>query len=78
MNPIQWDKPDRRLGAPRDWDHEEDGLCRTLEIIDRAGYMISAWQPTEAEKKRIVEGKVIMLWIKGTIHPVVSLTVQEE
>lgn len=67
----------RRLGAPKQWDHSKDGLCHTLEIVDRDGWMISAWQPTEAELKRIAEGKPVFLFIQGRVHPVVSLAVGE-
>jgi len=40
--------------------------------------MISAWQPTPAELKRLNEGCPILLHISGHIHPVVSLTVSTE
>lgn len=53
MKSVPLDNPTRRLGAPKNWDHASDGLCHTLEIVDRDGWMISAWKPTEAELKRI-------------------------
>ena len=65
----------RRLGAPVDWNHETDGICHTLEIIDRDGDMISAWQPTDAERTRIAAGAPIYLLIQGTMHPVVAMSV---
>lgn len=77
MNSTPLDQPTRRLGAPKQWDHERDGLCHTLEILDRDGWMISAWQPTPAELKRLNEGKPIFLHIQGVAHPVVSLSVGE-
>jgi hypothetical protein len=75
VNSLPLDAPTRRLGAPPSWDHEKDGLCHTLEILDREGWMISAWQPTEAELERIKAGKPIFLHIQGVAHPVVALTV---
>ena len=77
MNSLPLTDCTRRLGAPKQWDHEKDGLCHTLEICDRDGFMISAWQPTPAEFKRIAEGKPIFLHIQGVAHPVVALTVGE-
>lgn len=68
----------RRLGAPNNWNHETDGICHTLEICDRDGFMISAWQPTDAERKRLIDGAPIFLHIQGTRHPVVGLTIGDK
>jgi len=75
MNSIPLIDATRRLGAPPNWNHETDGICHTLEICDRNGFMISGWMPTDAERKRIAEGGPIFLHIQGRAHPVVSLTV---
>ena len=75
MIALTFDNPRRLLGAPKNWDHSKDGICHTLEILDHDGWMISAWQPTEEELKRINEGHPIFLLIKGTTHPVVALSV---
>jgi hypothetical protein len=76
---IQWETPSRRLGAPANWDHERDGICHTLEILDvdvsGSNFMVSAWQPTEAEMKRLQEGKPLLLWIQGRSHPVVMVSI---
>lgn len=66
----------RRLGAPVNWDHEHDGICHTLEICDRSGWMLSAWKPTEAELRELNEGGVVVLAVQGTSHPVVGLSVE--
>ncbi len=71
MNSLPLTEPSRRLGAPQNWDHSTDGLCHTLEIWDRDGWMISAWQPTPAEIERINAGQPIFLFIQG--RGVVSL-----
>lgn len=75
MNSIQLTDATRRLGAPANWNHETDGICHTLEICDRDGFMISGWMPTDAERKRITEGAPIFLHIQGRVHPVVGLSV---
>lgn len=75
MNSIRLLDATRRLGAPPDWNHETDGICHTLEICDRDGFMISGWMPTDAERARIADGAAIFLHIQGRAHPVVSMTV---
>lgn len=75
MNSLPLTNATRRLGAPANWNHELSGICHTLEICDREGWMISAWQPSPAELKRLNEGKPLFLHIQGTVHPVVGLAV---
>lgn len=77
MNSLPLTYATRRLGAPKNWDHERDGLCHTLDICDRDGWMISAWTPSAAELKRLNEGLPVFLHIQGVTHPVVSLHVPE-
>lgn len=69
------ENPTRRMGAPSNWDHAEGGICHTLEIWDRDGWMISAWRPSEKELERLNRGEPMLLWIQGSQHPVVSLEV---
>lgn len=75
MNSIRLTDATRRLGAPSNWNHETDGICHTLEICDRDGWMISGWMPTDVERKRIAEGAPIFLHIQGIAHPVVGMSV---
>jgi hypothetical protein len=75
MKSIPLQNPDRRLGAPSSWNHETDGICHTLEIWLRDGEMISAWQPTDAERQRIADGAPVFLHIQGHSHPVVGMSV---
>ncbi|MGD9882385.1 hypothetical protein [Reyranella sp.] len=75
MNSIPLLDATRRLGAPPNWNHETDGICHTLEICDRDGFMISGWLPSEAERARIAEGAPIFLHIQGVAHPVVAMSV---
>lgn len=68
----------RRMAAPEGWDHAVHGICHTLEIYDADGWMISAWQPSEAERERLLNGAPVLLFIQGTNHPVVSVEVMEQ
>lgn len=75
MDAMPIDGATRRLGAPTNWDHEKDGICHTLEILDHDGWMISAWMPSEIEIKAINAGSPVLLYVQGKAHPVVSLAV---
>lgn len=78
MVPKQVNNFTRRLGAPTNWNHEIGGVCHTLEILDYKGFMISLWELNESERDLIAKGHPVQLWVQGTVHPVVSLNVQEE
>lgn len=75
MHSLPLSDATRRLGAPLTWDHARDGICHTLEICDRDGFMISAWSFSAAELKRLNEGAPLFLHIQGSVHPVVGFTV---
>lgn len=77
MKSIPLQKPDRRIGAPPKWNHEADGICHTLDVWDLDGFLISAWEPSETERRRIAEGAPIYLHIGGRVHPVVRMAVGE-
>ncbi|CAE6900856.1 hypothetical protein [Paraburkholderia domus] len=68
----------RNLGAPPDWDGDIS-KCNVLPIRDvvteQGPFMVSSWEPTPAELAAINAGESIKLWIAGTGHPVVSLSV---
>lgn len=68
----------RGLGRPADWDSERS-LCADLPIRDvvteHGPFMVSAWELTPAELTAVAQGATIKLWIRGTVHPVVSITV---
>lgn len=75
MDAIPIENATRRLGAPKTWDHAQSGICHTLNIVDQNGWMVSAWQPSASELKRLCEGQPLFLHIQGVAHPVVALTV---
>jgi hypothetical protein len=71
----------RYLGAPKDWQPEDDGPCAHLAIQDAAldggtPVMVSAWEPTPGELAAMNAGKPVYLQIVGTAHPPVMLWVQ--
>lgn len=78
MNSVPLENPDRRLGAPRDWNHETDGICHTLDIWDRDGFMVSGWRPTPTELAKLNAGEPLFLHIQGRVHPVVAFSVGYE
>ncbi len=78
MKAIPLDHPDRRLGAPQNWNHETEGICYSLEIWDRDGFMISGWRPTANELAKLNAGEPLWLHIQGQAHPVVAMTVGYE
>lgn len=73
----------RYLGAPAGWDPATQGECGALAIRDveyqpGENVMVSAWLPTPDEVARIQAGQPVYLWIFGTGHPPVSLSVPEQ
>ncbi|MEK6386783.1 MAG: hypothetical protein V4797_19480 [Paraburkholderia tropica] len=68
----------RRLGEPADWDQSK-GACDVLPIADvmteSGPFMVSAWSPTAEELAALNAGAPLYLWIAGSSHPVVALTV---
>lgn len=79
MKSLPIENATRRLGAPKSWDHSEEGICHTLDIIDTDdGYMMSAWQPSEKELARMNAGEPLFLYIQGRAHPVVGFSVGYE
>jgi hypothetical protein len=70
----------RRMGKPDDgpW---TDETCDVLAIKDMetpmGNVMVSEWVPSQEERDRIAAGMPIHLWVYGTGHPPVSITVGE-
>lgn len=71
---------DHVFGAPPDWDHSKMQGCAGLPVrmvhTPDGNFMVSAWEPTPDELRRMIEGEPVYMWVRGlTGHPVVSLTV---
>lgn len=79
MKSIPLEQPDRRLGAPKSWNHETDGICHTLDIWDRDGFMISGWLPTPTDLAKLNAGEPLFLHIGRTdsegTHPVLAFSI---
>lgn len=71
---IEGGKP---VGAPKGWDEERDGKCRTLQVRfdhEPAGtFMTSAWRPEADEVGWMLAGANMHLAISAPAHPVVRL-----
>ena len=69
------------FGAPRDWDPESQGVCAGLPVLDvtveGVSYMVSRWEPSPDDLKKLNAGGAVELWISGTVHPVVGLGVTD-
>lgn len=81
MIPKRIEGSTRYLGAPQGWTPEQDGgECVHLAIRDEANpapVMVSAWEPTPDELRRLNSGALIYLTVAGVQHPPVMLTVGE-
>jgi hypothetical protein len=44
---------------------------------DQGNFMVSAWEPTPQEIEALKNGASLQLWVRGTIHPVVAVVVDE-
>lgn len=69
----------RTFTSPND---VEPGNVKGLPILDVqtdiGNFMVSAWEPTPAEIQQLINGDTVKLWVRGTVMPVVALTVGEE
>ena len=79
MNQVHQGDNSWDLGAPPNWDNTVVP-CLTLNVTERNGFLVSRWQPTEAEKKLIASGALVNLWVDAdkSSHPVVGLSVGNE
>lgn len=74
------EKCTRELGKPSDWEtRNSENHCAILPIRDvrtpDGPFMVSAWELTPDELRSLQAGATLKLWIRGTAHPVVALTV---
>ena len=70
----------RVLGKPVDWNPEDK--CQSLAIKDHTldtgqNVMESSWVPTPQEAEALGQGAHIHLWVWGSGHPPVAITVEE-
>lgn len=70
----------RVLGKPVDWNPEDK--CQSLAIKDHVldtgqNVMESSWVPTPQEAEALGKGAHIHLWVWGSGHPPVAITVDQ-
>jgi hypothetical protein len=79
MYPIKMIAETRLIGKPVNWDENANGPCEALSVQDiedkGVNWMVSAWYPTEEDMEKLYKGGAVFLWMQGTAHPVVSLSV---
>lgn len=69
----------RVLGKPSDMTDEQCGSLAVRDtVVDGMPVMVSAWYPTPEEVKRLAGGEPVYLWVYGTGHPPVALSVAGE
>ncbi len=81
MDSLPIDNKTRVLGQPKDWP-EDANKCNSLEIldamIDGSNVMLSQWKPSPDEIDLLVSGAQVNLYVWGTGHPPVALTVGKQ
>lgn len=81
MIPGKITEATRELGKPLNWD-DSIGECDSLAVADMeingGKVMVSMWHPSEQEIEAIKAGIPVFLWVFGTNHPPVALTVGEQ
>ena len=75
----------RILGKPLDWKEEDHGKCGALAVLDLeedvmgngtiSNSMISAWDPTPDEMRKLKFGAPVYLRVAGVAHPPVAIWV---
>lgn len=84
MNPVVIEGHTHALGAPAQWDQEQNGRCSVLhiraEVIQGIGFLRSAWEVEGQEAGALLAGARLVLGIAGMptsenqiAHPVVHL-----
>jgi hypothetical protein len=72
MNPAPNHLKNRVLGAPPGMEAD----CGALEIYDDGKFLVSCWEPTDAEIEHIKNGGKVWLYIMGRMHPPVAIDVK--
>lgn len=71
----------RPIAAPKGWDHNLDGECGHLHVVEAVDLMsglpvlYSLYKPTEEEVLALAEGGSLRLGILGGGHPVINMAV---
>ncbi len=67
----------RIIGATRVFGVEQGFLGLPIQDVEIGGQptMVSAWEPTPEELRLLNEGAKVRLYVRGTVHPPVSVEV---
>lgn len=81
MEIIRHKQTTQDLAPPTDWDHQANGICNSLPVVDvvenNLNYMVSFWKPSQAELDLLNKGHAIALFVQCSDpdkHPVVAVT----
>ncbi len=88
MKPAVIEGSTHALGAPQNWDQEDNGRCAVLhvkaEVIQGIGFLRSAWEPDDTDPGLLLAGARMVLGIAGVpngdnqiAHPVVHLAITD-
>jgi hypothetical protein len=75
MNPTKIPGANRILNPPRDWDHERNGPCDPLPVLDSGEFFQSAWVPDSQELACLNAGAPVVLTIWGRNLPPANVAV---
>lgn len=53
----------------------QDGSCDPLPYSHDGAFFMSMWVPDADELARLNAGQAVVLWVRGSTHPVVALGV---
>ncbi len=76
FKPIKNKRTTHVLGAPADWDEEENGQCIGLPVCFDGEVFISWWEIDWKSRIKILFGKQIKLEVFSQSHPPVSIDIK--
>lgn len=78
MQPIRRDDTTRVLGESQGYTPlPVSDMLGNNGDLDGTPMMLSQWKPSPQERADIAAGKDIWLWVLGTAHPPVMVTVED-
>jgi hypothetical protein len=79
MMPVRSEHTNAMLGAPKDWNPEQEGECIGLPVHrdQQNNVFLSFWQPSEQDIANILAGVPIRLTVFGGGHPPVAIAVTD-
>lgn len=80
LKPINTDKTNMNLGAPKGWDNEKDGECIGLPVhFDMENNIFTShWLLSDEQRDKVAKGGLIKLQILGQRHPPVAIDIDDK